>query len=80
MNKQKLITLAEMYAEHTGLKLSTVSTYATNDGKFFASLKLQSDCTLRRAQRVLSWFSRNWPNDLEWPSEIDRPDANEAAA
>lgn len=35
MTKEMLITLAEIHAEHRGLTLSTVSTYAAVDGKFF---------------------------------------------
>ncbi len=39
MNKQMLVDLAEAYAAHRGLKLSTVSTYVAADGKFFGRLK-----------------------------------------
>ncbi len=80
MNKQVLITLAEAYAEHLGLKLSTVSTYAAKDGKFFGSLKGASGCTLDRADTVLRWFSNHWPEDLAWPRDIPRPPKSRAAA
>lgn len=73
MNTETLVTLAETYAEHRGLALSTVSTYAATDGKFFPELKKGASCTLRRAHRVLSWFGANWPADLEWPRDIPRP-------
>ena len=74
MNTETLVALAEIYAAHRGLKLSTVSTYAATDGKFFPELKRGAGCTLRRAARVLDWFSANWPDDLEWPRAIPRPD------
>lgn len=73
MNTDTLVTLAETYAVHRGLALSTVSTYAATDGKFFPELKKGAGCTLRRAHRVLSWFDANWPADLEWPRDIPRP-------
>ena len=73
MKTDTLIGLAEAYAAHRGLTLSTVSTYADNDGKFFPELKRGASCTLRRAARVLSWFDENWPADLEWPRDIPRP-------
>lgn len=75
MNKLMLVTLAEIYAAHRGLSLSTVSTYAAGDGKFFPALRGSAGCTLRRAARVLEWFSDNWPSDLEWPHDIPRPAA-----
>lgn len=73
MNKQMLVELAEAYAAHRGLKLSTVSTYVAADGKFFGSLKKEAGCTLARAARVLAWFDAHWPADLEWPRHIPRP-------
>ncbi|WP_370269197.1 hypothetical protein [Nioella sp.] len=73
MRTDTLVALAEAFAAHRGLTLSTVSTYAATDGKFFPDLKRGASCTLRRAARVLSWFDENWPSDLEWPSDIPRP-------
>lgn len=73
MDKEILVRLAETYAAHRGLTLSTVSTYAATDGKFFPELKRGASCTLRRAARVLDWFADNWPADLEWPRDIARP-------
>lgn len=74
MTTDDIITLAEAYTGHTGLKLSTVSTYAANDGKWITGLKVNAaGCTLRKAHRVVHWFSDNWPSDLEWPRDIPRP-------
>lgn len=74
MNKQTILTLAKAYAEHTGLTLSTISTYAADDGKWLTNLqKEEVSCTFRKAERVLSWFDRNWAADLEWPRDIARP-------
>lgn len=75
MNTDMLIALAETLSAHRGLKLSTVSTYAAGDGKFFGSLKSGSGCTIRRAENVLNWFHENWPDDLAWPQDIPRPEA-----
>lgn len=74
MNKQSILQLAQSYAGHTGLTLSTISTYAAADGKWLGNLRRQEvSCTLRKAERVVSWFSDNWPADLEWPRDIPRP-------
>lgn len=74
MNKQTILKLATAYAGHTGLTLSTISTYAAEDGKWLTNLqKPEVSCTLRKAERVLQWFSNNWHADLEWPRGIARP-------
>lgn len=73
MNTNDLIRLAEAYAQHRTLKLSTVSTYAATDGKWIDGLKAGASCTLRKAAAVTLWFSENWASDLEWPRDIPRP-------
>lgn len=73
METFSLVTLAESFAAHRALSLSTVSTYARNDGKFFIRLKGGAGCTVRTAATVAQWFSDNWPDDLEWPRDIARP-------
>lgn len=73
MTKEMLIALAEAYAEHNRLTLSTVSTYAADDGKYFRNLREGAGLTLRKAERLLHWFSDNWPSDLDWPADIPRP-------
>lgn len=75
METLTLTTLAETYAAHLSLKLSTVSTYVRNDGKFFDRLKEGAGCTLKTASAVLGWFDENWPADLDWPAGIARPSA-----
>ncbi|WP_304616945.1 hypothetical protein [Paracoccus sp. (in: a-proteobacteria)] len=74
MSIDAVLKLAVLYAGHSGLKLSTVSTYAAGDGKFFGSLQSGvAGCTFRRVGKVTAWFSDNWPSDLEWPRDIPRP-------
>lgn len=73
METLTLVRLAEAYAEHLQLTLSTVSTYARSDGKFFGRLKAGAGCTLKTASTVVQWFSDNWPEDLAWPKDIARP-------
>ncbi len=69
----EITSLAESYATHRGLKLSTLGIYVANDGKFFARLAEGFDCRTKTAAKVGRWFSENWPADLEWPQDIPRP-------
>lgn len=73
MKIEHLTILAEAYSAHRGLKLSTVGVYAVNDGKFFDRIKAGGGCTIRTAEKVMSWFGDVYPADLEWPREIPRP-------
>lgn len=80
MNKQQLLKLANTYASHTALALSTVSTYAADAGGFFKGLEGSASCTLRKMDRVVRWFDKNWPEDLEWPHDIPRPSSKRGDA
>lgn len=73
MKVEQIIKLAERFARHRSLSLSTVATYAANDGKTFERLRNGGSCTIRTADRIVSWFSDHWPEDLAWPSDIPRP-------
>lgn len=73
MNTESLIKLARILARHRGLKLTTISTYAANDGKLLTRLQGGASITIRRHDNILQWFSDDWPSDLEWPPDIPRP-------
>ena len=74
MFTEHLLHLAKLHASKSGLALSTLATYAANDGGLFGRLKRGRDVTSRRAERIIQWFSDNWPVDLDWPADIPRPD------
>jgi hypothetical protein len=80
MKTDDIIELAEAFSEHSSLTISTVSTYAANDGKWLGGLKKNASCTLRKAEIVVRWFSNNWPADLEWPADIPRPKTSKEEA
>jgi hypothetical protein len=80
MNPETIRTLADLYAGHTGLTLSTVATYAIQNSRFFDRLEQGGSCTFKTAGRMVNWFSDNWPADLEWPRGIARPAATQVAA
>lgn len=73
-----LVRLGEIYAAHRQISPSRVGFLAADDGKFFQRLNSGKTCTLRTANRVLQWFSDNWPEHLEWPPDVPRPEPTPA--
>ncbi len=74
-----ILKLAHAYADFKNLKLSTISTYSSNHGSFLSNLEKGSSLTVHRARKIIDWFSENWPADLAWPNDIERPNNNSAA-
>lgn len=76
--KAALLTLANTLARHDGVTHYAISMRAMNKGDFFKRLmEPEIDCRTRTAAKLIAWFDANWPDDLEWPEGIHRPDINE---
>lgn len=73
MTDEQIMKLAQAYARHTGLKLTTLGNYAVRDGKFFEQLGNGRELRRRTRRKVAAWFDLNWVEDLEWPEDIPRP-------
>lgn len=75
----QLINLCERYGKHLQISHWRVSFLIRGDGQFFYNLNRGRSCTVKTAQAVLKWFSDHWPEDLEWPDDVPRPEVSEAA-
>lgn len=73
MLKLLLLKLSDHYAAARGLSISRVSTLVFADGKVLTRISNGGDLTTGRFEAAIGWFSDNWPVDVEWPSDIDRP-------
>ena len=78
--KHQIEELGRILVAHQNLKLSTIATYAVNDGKLFKRLAEGGSCTLATAEKLLSYFAAVWPSDLEWPKSIPRPQKHREVA
>ena len=70
---RRLVALCHLFAESTGLSISTVSRYATGSGETVARLLRGHAITTRRAERAFRFLSENWPEPVEWPADTPRP-------
>ncbi len=64
--RRHLISLAETLAAHQGVTHYAISMRALGKGDFFKSMIDHGrDCRTQTDERLLQWFSDNWPGDLE---------------
>jgi hypothetical protein len=76
MDPTHLLLLARSFAAHSGSRsLSTVSQWAGEHSRFFVRIAAGGGCRIEAYPRVLAWFDKNWPADLDWPADIERPSA-----
>lgn len=74
-----LLRLADAYQSATALEDVTLSHRIFGDSKKLAALRAGADITVTRFNNALLWFSANWPNPVEWPADVVRPDSPVAA-
>lgn len=73
MYSDDLLVVARRYAQARDIAMTTLGTYAAGDGKFFGRLA-EGRVTIRRAKAVGQYLSDHWPDGLEWPPSIPRPE------
>lgn len=78
-----ILFLARALAAHRNWALSTVSLRAAGKGSFLPAIDSARgydsiNVGTRRLRKIITWFSENWPEDLEWPADIPRPEPMKA--
>lgn len=76
---RNILVLGHALAAHKGLALSSISLRAAGKGSFLPDMDRDRgrgdvNVSVRRLRKILTWFAANWPDDLEWPASIQRPD------
>ena len=74
MDAKHLSALGQKYVDHVGGTLSTLSTRMAGGGAVLPNIEAgRQTVTVKKFNRLLIWFSSNWPSDLDWPTDIPRP-------
>jgi hypothetical protein len=79
----KLLLVANRYADLTGKSVSAVSRQILNDGKKLSAISSGASLTCSRYEQAMRDFAKEWPDfskwpaDVEWPSDIPRPSVAE---
>lgn len=71
--KQILFDLAEAYTAATEVSAATIGKRALNDNTFFARVAEGATFTAKTFDKLVQWFSENWPEGAVWPSNVERP-------
>jgi hypothetical protein len=77
---ERILAVANAYADAEGIELSTVSWRVFGDTKKLTALESGSDIWVGRYERALQWFSDNWPSSAKWPRGVPRPERERAAS
>jgi len=78
MTRDDLLTLARTLAESRGVKLSTVSVWATGGMNHLLFDRLSPRAPRAGGSRLTlengaaAWFRQHWPRGLKWPVGISR--------
>ena len=73
-----LQVICSLYRDATGRSEARISDLACSNPYLFKRLRANKGCTIATYNRVLVWFSEHWPEDLQWPDDIPRPEVNDA--
>lgn len=77
--RQDLLLLIETLAKARHVSVSRISTIVFNHGTMHSRLAAGADITVGRAEEAIRWFSDNWPEGVEWPESVTRPDPKAAS-
>ena len=76
-----LLDLSRTFSDATKISPATVGKRALNDNTVFARLAAgDMGFNIRTYDRLVGWFSDNWPEDSEWPEGIERPVRSDTVA
>jgi hypothetical protein len=73
MLTDRLLLVVERYCAASSLARPTVSAMILKDSRTFDRIAGGGSLTVRNYERCMAWFSVHWPENLEWPSGIERP-------
>lgn len=73
---EQFLELADIFAKHTGLTESTLSTRLFNDGKRLKMLRegnRERDVGIIKVENAVRHLWENWPRGAAWPRRIPQP-------
>lgn len=79
---EALLLVAGTYCQAERCELSTLSTWALNDGQSLPRVRDGGSLTVKNWERAMLWLSANWPDPAPkgcaWPFQVPRHDPEDA--
>lgn len=75
-----LLTLGARFASVRKLEESTVGRLCASDARFFSRIRDGKTFTAKKYDDVIAWFVTEWPEFVEWPADVPRPEPSAARA
>lgn len=75
ITEASLLSVLDAYSSGKGWKDGTASTRIFNDGKKVSQLRAGASITISRLNEALRRMSEDWPEGVEWPANVNRPDS-----
>lgn len=71
----RLQTLCDTYCEHAGVPRTRVARVVFNDQRRLdAVFGGEASLTIPNFEKLVMWLSANWPEGLDWPTGVERPE------
>lgn len=67
------LSVVDAFLAAKNWKDGTLSSYVFNDGKKITQLRNGKSITVTRLNDALRYLSTNWPENAEWPEDVQRP-------
>jgi hypothetical protein len=77
--RNALLDLAARYEAATGQSAAAIGKKALNDNTFFVRIQSGAGFNIKTLDKLLLWFSENWPEGTDWPEGVERPFAGAAS-
>jgi hypothetical protein len=79
-HRTAIIHLSQSLSAHLNKSHWAISMRIFRKGDFFRKLEAGADCQIGTALKALQWFADNWPEDLDWPKGVYRPEKTRSVA
>jgi len=71
--KEHILLVGSKFCSTSRLAQATVWAKAARDARFPDRIESGKTFTIRTYDTVMRWFSDHWPEGVEWPADIPRP-------
>lgn len=79
--REQLLHVTNIYCRHSERSETRVATLIFSGGMRIQKIREGGDLGTMAFESAMQWFSDNWPESAEWPSDVPRPvRAEEVAA